>query len=377
MGIDHVNSARDAGQRIEVSVGRVDSYGAAVGGVHDLHGETQELGLVLAAEVVLKRITREHANGVDRALGQRCVAALACGDDLRATVASVGYFEAGRRRQLGGVCLHDKGCLAGDGVGGRVARGEVDDIAALELLRRNQAVETALFAVAHREFGIGREQECGSFVVGEVIAHVFHGSGFLVGAYKHANGVGEFLAFGFAALGKKLHGVQRNDKRAFVVEYAAADKEAVAALHGPRVACPADARHHNVGVANHAELGFAFAFEVGPADFARLIGGRKAQTRSQIERCRHAGVRVGAAGVLGRGGVEVDDAWNGDEIADFFDDLFPMSVDPAVGFGKECRVFHFCHNPLILSLVRGRWLHFTAWRCSRSGYAVIWTSRSK
>ena len=127
-------------------------------------------------------------------------------------------------------------------------------------------------------------------------------------------------------------------------------------------------------MANHAELGLAFAFEVGPADFARLIGGRKAQARSQIERGRHAGVRVGAAGVLGRGGIEVDDAWNSDEIADFFDDLFPMSVDPAVGFGKECRVFHFCHNPLILSLVRGRWLHFTAWRCSRSGHAVIWTS---
>ena len=326
---------------------------------------------------MLKRIAREHANGVDRALGQRCMAALARGDDLRAAVAGVGYFEAGGRRQLGGVCLHDEGCLAGDGIGGRVARGEVDDIAAFELLRRDQAVETALFAVAHREFGVGREQECGSFVVGEVIAHVFHGSGFLVGAYKHATGVGEFLAFGFAALGKKLHGVQRNDKRAFVVEYAAADKEAVAALHGPRVACPADARHHNVGVANHAELGFAFAFEVGPADFARLIGSRKAQARSQIERRRHAGVRVGAAGVLGRGGVEVDDAWNSDEIADFFDNLFPMSVDPAVGFGKECRVFHFCHSPLILSLVRGRWLHFTAWRCPRSGHAVIWASRSK
>ena len=29
----------------------------------------QEFGLVLAAEVVLKRITCEHANGVDRALG--------------------------------------------------------------------------------------------------------------------------------------------------------------------------------------------------------------------------------------------------------------------------------------------------------------------
>ena len=374
VGIDHVDGARDAGQRIEVSVGRVDSDGASVGGVHDLHGETQEFGLVLAAEVVFKRIAREHANGVDRALGQRCVAALARGDDLRAAVAGVGYFEAGRRGKLSGVCLHDEGRLAGDGIGGRVARGEVDDIAVFELLRRDQAVETALFAVAHREFGVGREQERGSFVVGEVIAHVFHGSGFLVGAYKHANSVGEFLAFGFAALGEELHGVQRNDKRAFVVEHAAADKEAVAALHGPRVARPADAWHHNVGVANHAELGFAFALEVGPTNFARLIGGREAQARSQVERRRHAGVRVGAAGVLGRGGVEVDDAWNSDEIADFFDDLFPMGVDPAVGFGKECRVFHFCHNPLVLSLVRGRWLHFSAWRCPRLGHAAIWAS---
>lgn len=78
VGIDHVNGARDAGQRIEVSVGRVDSDGAAPSVESMIFtARRRNFGLVLVAEVMLKRITREHANGVTVPSGSDAWPALA------------------------------------------------------------------------------------------------------------------------------------------------------------------------------------------------------------------------------------------------------------------------------------------------------------
>ena len=78
VGIDHAEWCPRCGSTDrEVSVGRMMPMELPSVESVIFRGEAQRFGLVLAAEVVLKRMAREHTNGIDCAFGQRCVAALA------------------------------------------------------------------------------------------------------------------------------------------------------------------------------------------------------------------------------------------------------------------------------------------------------------
>ena len=161
-----------------------------------------------------------------------------------------------------------------------------------------------------------------------------------------------------------------NDKRAFVVEYAAADRESVAALmvHGSLV-------QPTPGTTTSAwqimpRLGFAFAFESRPSrspasSVVRGSPGEAVRRRRHLPAC--------ASGPLGCSGVAASKSTTlGTATGCRFLRRSLPNERRSYRLRQGMRVFHFCHNPLILSLVRGRWLHFTAWRCSRSGHAVIW-----
>lgn len=244
-----------------------------------------------------------------------------------------------RRRKSLGVGADNQGCLARYGIGRSLAGGEVDNIAAGELLRANQAVKAAFFPVANREHIIRRKRECRGGVILQIVRDITHSTRFLVGTDKHAQRVRKFLVLVF----EKLHAVQRNNKRTFVVQNAASKQKSVLAQKRPGVERPADAGSNHVGMADHAKHGVAFTFEIGYADLTRVVSGVKAESLRQVHRSAQAVMRLGTTWVLRGRTIEIGHARNGDEPCDFLDDFFPVSVDKPVNFGHEIRVGHYTH----------------------------------
>ena len=145
-----------------------------------------------------------------------------------------------------------------------------------------------------------------------------------------------------AAVGEELHAVQRYRERALVVDDAAPDEKAVAPHERPGVDRPADAWLHDVGMADHRERLGALSRQHGDADVTVVIGCLEAQAAGQVDSGIQTVVGLFSARMLGRRGIEVDDARHGDEPPDLFDDLFPMGIDECVGFLQDRNVGDVC-----------------------------------
>ena len=109
------------------------------------------------AQIVCERVFHQQVYGIHRAGGHGCVAA-ATGCHEHGVIALGIDVDIVRRRKSLGVGADNQGCLARYGIGRSLAGGEVDNIAAGELLRANQAVKAAFFPVANREHIIRRKR---------------------------------------------------------------------------------------------------------------------------------------------------------------------------------------------------------------------------
>ena len=284
-------------------VGALDAHAAAIRVVEQLLVQLEERALVGAAQAVLQQVVHDEADGVDTVIGQRGVRTLAGGLEPRAAGAGLGHDDAVGALQLVGVGIHDGVGQARHRVRGRAALELHDDARTrLDGLAHEHAVVAALLAVAHGELRVGREQEGRVIVVQVVVGHVGH-AGFLVRAEQEAHGVGELrgLALVLQVL-PELHGVQRHDAGALVVQRAAADEVAVLARDLVGLEGPAGTGRHHVHVADDAQLRVRGAGEVGEADVALGIVGCKAHAARQLERRSErllgAGAERGTVGLL-------------------------------------------------------------------------------
>ena len=110
------------------------------------------------------------------------------GVDARRAVAGVGYRDARGAGQRGGIGAHDSPRLAGHGVGHHTAR-DIQNHRIGDRSARDAAVIAALLTIAHREVGVGREQEGRALVLLEIPRHVGHAR-FLIGTEDEAHGIG-------------------------------------------------------------------------------------------------------------------------------------------------------------------------------------------
>ena len=297
------DGAADDSEGAEVLVGALDAHAAAIRVVEQLLVQLEERALVGAAQAVLQQVVHDEADGVDTVIGQRGVRTLAGGLEPRAAGAGLGHDDAVGALQLVGVGIHDGVGQARHRVRGRAALELHDDARTrLDGLAHEHAVVAALLAVAHGELRVGREQEGRVIVVQVVVGHVGH-AGFLVRAEQEAHGVGELrgLALVLQVL-PELHGVQRHDAGALVVQRAAADEVAVLARDLVGLEGPAGTGRHHVHVADDAQLRVRGAGEVGEADVALGIVGCKAHAARQLERRSErllgAGAERGTVGLL-------------------------------------------------------------------------------
>ena len=265
------------------------------------------------------------------------MAADTMGGDAREALARLGDHDAVCRGQLGGAGAHDGLGEARDGVRGRAAL-DSDDARARRLARDRSRADggaiEALLAAAHRELGVGREEEVGLGIVGEVVLDVAH-VGLLVGAEDHAQGVGQRLSRDLDLLGKEAAGVERQHRGALVVGDAAAKQPAVTADHLVGVGVPARALGHDVNVGNRGDLLGRGTGNVGKAEVALAVVGLEAadvgDAEGLVERLARARAPGGALGGL----REVLDALVRDERLDVVEHLGPHAVDELVDLGLE------------------------------------------
>ena len=219
--------------------------------------------------------------------------------------------------------------LAGHRVGGDAAR-KLDDAAGRGAGRGDEPVVEALFAVAHGELGVGREQEQRVGVALAVVRDVRHAR-LLVGAEQEADSVGE--ALGDAVVLEvlpELDGVQRDDAGALVVDDAAADEVAVLARDLVGLERPAGAGGHHVHVADDADLAVGAAGQVGVADVALDVARPKPHALGHLERGGQRLARPGAVRRALGGLVQLLDAGDAHQRVDVGDDVVPMLVEVCV-----------------------------------------------
>ena len=222
----------------------------------------------------------------------------------------------------------------------RMARHRVHRRAAFErehrtLLDRHisaghKAVVDAFLAVAHRELGVGREQECRVVVMGAVVMDVIHAR-FLVHAEDEAQRVGKLrrLAVELHAT-PQVHGVQRHHARALVVDDAAAQQIAVLARDLVRLEMPTRARRHHVDVADDAQLLLGCSDKIDVADVAGIIVDLKAHIGCHGERGVKRLARARAVRSALGSCAKIFEAGNAHELVDVGDDILPMLVKVAI-----------------------------------------------
>ena len=146
---------------------------------------------------------------------------------------------------------------------------------------------------------------------------------FLIAAQQCAEGV----AWHNAVLEQVGASVERQHRRALVVDHAAAEQPALAALHRKRVGVPAGACGHHVHMADSRELLIAAARDIGDAHIAlviaRLVAELLRDAECAIERItdraakRRTGLRIGSNG----------HRRIAHQLLDIGDDIFPNLVD--------------------------------------------------
>ena len=252
----------------------------------------------------LAQIRHDQADGVNRSLGHRGMTANAMGKNLRVPVIerrnlqAVGVLD--RRRQLIGGNRELADRLRRNGVA-RLGTAPGHNAPAVDLGAHKRRPKLALLGIADRELGIGRKQKVGIRVVLQIMVNVGHAH-FLIAAQQRTEGV----ARNDAVLEQVGAGVERQHRRTLVVNHAATEQPALAALHRKRVGVPTGASGNHVHVADSRELLVAATRDIGDSHIApvvaRLIAELLRNAERAIERVtdraakRRTGLRIGSNG---------------------------------------------------------------------------------
>ena len=249
----------------------------------------------------------------------------AVGENLRMPVIECRNLQAvgvlnGRRQLIGGNRkLTDR--LRRDSVA-RLGTAPRYDAPAIDLGVHKRRPKLALLGIADRELGIGRKQKVGVCVVLQIMVNVGHAH-FLIAAQQRAEGI----ARGNAVLEQIGASVERQHRRAFVVDNAAAEQPALATLHRKRVGVPTGASGYHVHMADSRKLLIAAARNIGNAHIALVIARLVAELLRNVERAieritdRAAKRRTGLCiGSNGHGRIA-------HQLLDIGDDILPDLVD--------------------------------------------------
>ena len=269
--------------------------------------------------------------------------ALAVRREAREALAGRLDVDALGSRQRGGVRLDRHLGEAGNRVAHRAAvKGH--DVASLEHGRGERGAEVPLLAAAHREGGVGREQERRLLVVLEVVFDVAHADLF-VAAEHHAQRVGQLDP----RAGKVVRHIHREDGRALVIDDAAAEEVALALREHKGVLRPAGSRRDHVHMGDRRDLLVARALEVGEAEPAVAVVGLEAEALALLEGHLERGVGVGAVGRALLGLARVGDAGNRDELGHVGKHARPDLLHVRVDAREELRLVFLvlCHGDLL------------------------------
>ena len=338
----HGHRAADAGQRSEYFVLTVNAGKGSVGHAQQCVLQLQKAFFFGRAQVVLQQIIHHQGNGVDGALRQRSVAALAVSGDADKAFALAGHLHpvgVGQLVLVGlyngkGAVRHHVGCYAAF---------HLYQIARQRRTGKGAAV-VPLLTVTHREFAVRREAESGLGVVGQIIVHVLH-AGLLGAAQQDAQGVRQGLALFFEELG----GVQRQHSRSLVVRSAAADHEALALHHGERVGVPAVALGNHIQMGDGGNLLFAFAFDFRVTHVALAVVGVQAEAARHLQ----GGVQ-GFAHARTKGGAGLSRALHAVDVHECFQiaqKRVSVFFNECVNFLNALCIVHFSHSPCCLSFL--------------------------
>ena len=249
----------------------------------------------------------------------------AVGENLRMPVIERRDLQAvgvlnGRRQLIGGNRkLADR--LRRNGVA-RLGTAPRHDAPAVDLGAHERRPKLALLGIADRKLGIGRKQKVGVCVVLQIMVNVGHAH-FLIAAQQCAEGV----ARNNAVLEKVSAGVERQHRRALVVNNAATEQPALAALHGERVGVPARAGRHHVHVADSRELLVAAARDIGDSHIALVVARLIAELLRNAERAIE---RITDRATKRRAGLRIGRNCHGritHQLLDIGDDILPDLVD--------------------------------------------------
>ena len=334
MAIRHTDDAGVAGERAKRGARRVDAQAAAIGvRMHKsqkldtlvLGRRQQALATGTKRVLGLAQIRHDKADGIDRSLGHRGVTANTVGKNLRMPVIerrdlqAVGVLD--RCRQLIGGNREFADRLRRNGVA-RLGTAPGHDAPAVDLGAHKRRPKLALLGIANRELGIGRKQEIGVCVVLQIMVNVGHAH-FLIAAQQRTEGIARHNA----VLEQVGAGVERQHRRALVVDHAATEQPALATLHRKRVGVPTGAGRHHVHMADGRKLLIAAPRDIGDAHItlviARLVAELLRNAERAIERItdraakRHTGLRIGSNG---HGRIA-------HQLLDIGDDILPDLVD--------------------------------------------------
>ena len=300
-----------------------------------------------AARAQFGKGDQKHAGGVPAQMRRGGVGGFAGGGDLRAAIAKVAQvkLEAARggdqleaRAQGGNVLAADHGAgNAGHHIGALAGVEFVDGDLRTFLAAGvfgEQHVQPALFDVDDRIFGVRGEAVVRRSGVGVVVGHVGH-AGFLVAAEDEAHGVLEF----HAGVAHAAHGVERGQRRALVVEHAAADEVAVLLRQRKRFHRPAVAGGHHVQMAEDAQRLFARAHGDVAGIAVEHAGGKAVAARVLQRQIEHAAVLAAKGRAFLRRALH---GGHGEPAAQILQKFIAARLDERV----ELCVVHFQRPPL-------------------------------
>ena len=334
MAIRHADDASVAGKRAKRRTRRIDTQAATIGVRMHKGQELDELvlgrrqqALVACTKRVLglAQIRHDQPDGVDRSLWHRGMTANAVGENLRMPVIERRDLQAvgvlnGRRQLIGGNRkLADR--LRRNSVA-RLGTAPGHNAPAVDLGAHKCRPKLALLGITDRELGIGRKQKVGVRVVLQIMVNVGHAH-FLIAAQQCAEGV----ARNNAVLEKVSAGVERQHCRALVVNHAATEQPALAALHGERVGVPARAGGNHVHVADSRELLVAAARNIGDSHIALVVARLIAELLRNAERAIE---RITDRAAKRRAGLRIGRNCHGritHQLLDIGDDILPDLVD--------------------------------------------------
>ena len=146
---------------------------------------------------------------------------------------------------------------------------------------------------------------------------------FLIAAQQRAEGIARHNA----AFEQISASVERQHRRALVVDHAAAEQPALATLHRKWVGIPAGAGRHHVHMADSRELLIAATRNIGDAHKALVIARLVAELLRNAERAIE---RITDRAAKRRTGLRIGSNCHGriaHQLLDIGDDIFPDLVD--------------------------------------------------